>query len=92
MENASITIASGSGFQETKFLICLFSEDAKRSISGHPNLFAILAKIFGFSFHSVFSLNFLDAVSASTFSMPGMNAAVSQIDLVSHHDQIVLVS
>ena len=92
MEKASIAIAIGSGFHETKFLICLFSKVAKRSIFGHPNLLAIEVNMSGFSIHSVLSLNFREAVSASVFSMPGIKADVSHIDLFSHHSHMVLDS
>lgn len=61
---ASIWNASGSKLQETNFLICLFIQEAKRSMSGLRNCLQILTKMSCFNIHSLESANFLKSKSA----------------------------
>ena len=69
--NASIAMASGSGFHDINFCICLFNLDANISISGEPNSWAIALNISLFNTHSVLSSNIVEGKSAS-FINPGM--------------------
>jgi len=85
---ASIAIASGSGFHATYLLSCLLLIEAKRSISGSPKFLVMLLNTLVLSIHSVASLKSLDALSASTLSLPGINVGVIQMDLYSHQSQI----
>ena len=73
--NASIAKLSGSGCQDTYLLICLLSLVANKSIPGRENTLITSLNIEGFSCHSIWSEKSLDFLSASVFSMPGINAA-----------------
>ena len=63
-QKASVIKASGSGNKETKFNVCLFSLDAKRSRSGSPRLLHIYRKTSLFKHHSISSLKLREKESA----------------------------
>ena len=62
MENASTELTPGSSIHNTYVGSWLLRRDAKRSISGEPNLSVILRKISGRRCHSVLR-EFFDALS-----------------------------
>ena len=88
IEKASTAKASGSGFQETYFSVCLLIRLANKSISGVPKVSHTALYILGFNCHSVASWNFLEFLSASKFSLPGMCAALMCKSLLVHQIQI----
>ena len=63
--------------------------EANKSTSGwKPRNMSVSRRRSEFNFHSVSTCILGDKVSASTFSTPGMWAALTQRHLVSHHCQI----
>ena len=89
-EKASVIKASGSGNQETKFNVCLFSLDANRSRSGSPKRLHISKKTSLFKHHSISSLKLREKKSAMSLSGPGIWEAVNQKLCLTHHTQIHL--
>ena len=75
MEKALTTQLPGSGNQEANLLTCVLSLEANKSHSGQKKVAVTRLspwKTSGESFHSVFSLEFLDLKSAIILSLPAM--------------------
>ena len=72
MEKALTTQLPGSGNQEANLLTCVLSLEANKSHSGQKKVVVTRRKTSGESFHSVFSLKFLDLKSAIILSLPAM--------------------
>ena len=76
IEMTSTAKDSGSGFQETYFLVCLLIRLENKSIFGVPKVSYTALYILGFNCHSVVSWNFLECLSASKLYLLGMFAAL----------------
>ena len=87
-KKTSTAKASDSGFQETHFSVCLLIRPANKSTSGVPKVSHTALYILGFNCHSVASWNFLEFLSASKLSLPGMCAAIMCKSLLLHQIQI----
>ena len=88
IEKVSTAKASGSGFQDTYFSVCLLIWLAYKSIPRVPKMPHTALYILGFSCHSVASWHFLEFLSASKLSLPGMCAAIMCKSLLLHQIQI----
>jgi hypothetical protein len=62
-----------------------FILDANKLKSGTPNFMQISANIFSSNFHSIISWNFLDAMSASMFTIPGTCKLNNQFFWTAHY-------
>ena len=88
-EKQSIMCACGSAVYDAYSANCVFILEANRSVVGCASKMVSVSRRSAWSsFHSVSACISRDSLSASTFSMPVMCAALIHMPFLSHHCQI----